>query len=582
MNYFTVIYKHECLYSIKARLLRDSLYNQIDGASLTYLGGFRRNPIDLELPCYIKELVDDTKQFVSWSIESAILDHTNFPLYRVFVLPEKHLPIMNSMAGSRTDVHAIVGLKSSSLVRSRFPQFCPLCCEDDIKEFGETFFRRIHQVPNIQICPDHDCLLIEYNPQIGELEGAKYFYLTRDKINKLAVSLNSCNILKEIALEFNSLMQNDYKFNYREINYRDLFESLGYFRNGFLQRKDLNDQFKRFYQEVKNEYLLSRIAESYTWIGDLILNPDRILNPFQHVLFRRFADSLDLKISTEKSHPFGNGPWVCFNKVCVHYLKEVITDVKIEINKDRSRLVGIFSCTCGMIYTKIYPKVKDGYSEQFKIKTRGELWLNVLDKCIAENLTVRETARKLGTNNSVVIKYIKRKSLSKVIKAKRTEWRKVLKIMPYSQARIKESSLYKWLFRNDRDWLLSTRSKEKVANPRQLRINWNEVDDQLYAEISTAVDKIKRTKSRVSRQLISRLTKNGKYIHGTDLKKLPRSKALLKKTVESTEEHQLRRIQYAIIELSDQGRLLSRSNILRTARVKNPSIRILSEIGRNL
>ncbi len=414
MNYFTSIYNEECLYSIKARLLRDSLYNQTSGAGLYYLGRFKVNSTDIELPGGIGDLYSETAHFVNWTINGIINNNTLFPFYRAFISASKHDDILSMMTKSQINVHLAVGLNVNRTNRCRYPMYCAICSQLDIQEYGEPFFRRVHQIPNIQICPDHDCFLSRYEPPIQQLKGFNYYFLDSIKVNNATTIFNTCQVLKEVVNELNTLVSN-YSFNYKQIPYTEIFSSKGYFVNGKLLRKEVNEEFVKFYQDVRNGYLKQRILESYSWVGDLILNPERVLNPFQHVLFNRFVSSLDARLSPKKEHPFGAGPWPCFNKVCNFYLKLTIEQISVVYRKSNNRFVGTFTCMCGQTYIKSYQKSESGNKEQFSIIERGELWLGELDKCLKVGMSVLEIARKLGTNNSVINKYIKRKSLNKEI-----------------------------------------------------------------------------------------------------------------------------------------------------------------------
>ncbi|HTJ52932.1 MAG TPA: TnsD family Tn7-like transposition protein [Cyclobacteriaceae bacterium] len=357
-------------------------------------------------------------------------------------------------------------------------------------------------------------------------------------------------------------------FIYKDVDYKAFISSKGYFVGGKLLRSEINDEFLKYYDDVRNEYLKSRIKESYTWIGQLILNPQCVLNPFQHILFKRFSDSLSPRFVFKKAHPFGEGPWLCFNKVCEHYMTASINELKIEYGRNR-KLVGVFTCTCGMTYTRVY-SLKEN-KEKFEIRNRGGLWMSTFDLYYKQGMTPKEIARNLGTNASVITMHIKRKSLDFVVQRKRRQWKKISRGLGYTQARINEPSLYKWLFRNDRDWLLSTKLNKKNENLAQLRLNWEVIDESLSEEITIAIEEIVKTDGRVSKTLIAKIVTYGRYIHCGDLKKLPKTKALLEQKTESTEDYHLRKIDSIAKGISSEGASISKWKVLKRAGIKRPS-----------
>ncbi len=158
-----------------------------------YLGAIKNHVTSLDLPCHIGDLHEATKHIVPWTIRSIFEEYTLLPVYRPFVTEGKQARIVESMISSRSEnIHAVIGINASNLHRSSYPRFCPICGKDDINNYGEAYWHRIHQFPDIQVCPDHNCFLIEYIPRLKELKGFKYFLPTTDLIESSAVNFNHC------------------------------------------------------------------------------------------------------------------------------------------------------------------------------------------------------------------------------------------------------------------------------------------------------------------------------------------------------------------------------------------------------
>jgi hypothetical protein len=579
-------YEDECLYSFKARLLRNTLSYPTEFSP----DDIRSHFTSLDLPYHLGELYKVTKHFLPWTLKSIIDDHTLYPIYKPFLIHERQQQVIKAMISShRMNIHSIVGINTSSLTRSRYPKFCPICGREDIKKHDEAYIHRVHQIPEIQICPNHGCFLIEYAPELSEITR-KYFLPSASTINTSKVILNNCKTLSQISIDFRDLFSKE-SFDINEVDYFNEVQDRGYFKNGKLKRKELQEEFCYFYKETKNEYLKSRIFESYHWIGDIVSRPEKIFNPFQHLLFKRFVGQLNFKLIPKKEHPFGAGPWKCFNKSTDHYLTDSVKEMSLAFDKTNNRLVAIFKCECGMTYSKYFIQKNGRQQEQIRIKERGLIWISTMHECLAKGYSKRETARILGTDASTIVKIVKKESrqlsLEKVDKVifKRQEWQAVINkydFNNYSQASEKYTSLYKWLLKNDSDWLFSTKSLAQNLSTRQLRLDWRKIDEELKTEVNEIITKLREEKPnvRISKTLIGKLASNGRYILTTNLKNLPKTKDIIAQKAESIDHFQIRRINDAISIISKDRRSLTKSNILKQANIRSHSVHINRKIAK--
>lgn len=582
MNFLTTVFEEECIYSIKSRVLRDNL-----GSYNSYLGRFMKRVTSIDFPNHLFEFYEETKFIIPWTVDTIVLKHTLYKAYSAFMTKERQKALLEGMVNSSKNVHIVLGINPSSLKRSDLPKFCPLCSREDYAKYGEAYFHRLHQIPNLNVCPDHGCLTIEYCPSTNELSGFKYFHLTKKSVEDAEVIYNSCDTMAKISLLFRDLLTGKLNLNYQEINYKETIELNGFFKNNYLIRSELVDKFQKYYKGVRDEYLKSRVTDSYHWLGGIILRPHTIFNPFQYMLFNQFVEDMHRRTEIKIQHPFGSGPWLCFNKAANHYLKSVITNLTLEMTSE-NKTVGLFKCSCGMVYSKQFAKVHGSLKEKTRIRERGQLWLDKLNKCIMEGCSLRETARILGTAASTVRKIMQKKPRAKyltteLVRAKRSEWKKHLKEFrynSYSQCRVKYSALYSWMCRYDFEWLTSTKDKKQTYQ-LELRLNWEEIDVKLCDQISDTIRKLKIEKpdSRISKTLIGKLVNHGKYILSTNLQNLPKSKEILERNLESVEDYQIRRIQNAVENLLVEGKLITKSSLIRRAKIKHPSPLIVKRIN---
>lgn len=157
ISYLPEIYPNELAYSWFCRCyvhtgclthkaaLKEILYDRCNNPSKEFLGHLNPNMIAAIQRMY--------------PIEDIILNHTMFPQYARFIPLEKKKQALYHMAYDFCDTHhlfAILPRGESDL----FLKYCPMCADEDRRQFGEAYWHRVHQIRNMQICTKHNCRLI--------------------------------------------------------------------------------------------------------------------------------------------------------------------------------------------------------------------------------------------------------------------------------------------------------------------------------------------------------------------------------------------------------------------------------------
>lgn len=157
ISYLPEIYPDELVYSWFCRYyvhsgclthsmaLKEILYNRCNNPSKEFLGHL--NP---DMLTAIQRM---------YPIEDIILNHTMFPQYARFIPLEQKKQALYHMAYDFCDAHhlfAILPRGESDL----FLKYCPICADEDRRQYGEAYWHRVHQIRNMQICTKHNCRLI--------------------------------------------------------------------------------------------------------------------------------------------------------------------------------------------------------------------------------------------------------------------------------------------------------------------------------------------------------------------------------------------------------------------------------------
>lgn len=159
IGYAPNIYSDEIYCSILSRYHKKSGNNNIK-QTVNDLYSFESNKVNsIDLPTGIGCVVD--KLYVGKKIEYFIEKHTMYPVMFPFMdndMKEELLILIKTKD--------LKNIKKKVLLKCRHAKhklkYCPVCANADFNDYGEAYFHRIHQVPSINICPTHMCVLYEY------------------------------------------------------------------------------------------------------------------------------------------------------------------------------------------------------------------------------------------------------------------------------------------------------------------------------------------------------------------------------------------------------------------------------------
>jgi hypothetical protein len=142
----------------------------------------------------------------------------------------------------------------------------------------------------------------------------------------------------------------------------------------------------------------------------------------------------------------------------------------------------------------------------------------------------------------------------------RDKWLNIIKDNPNrSKTDIKKDNVavYTWLYRHDSGWLKENCPKRKVGIRSAKLVDWDKRDKEILEQVREQVRKIYEYRGKPQRITvwriginINKLTLLQKHLH-----RLPKTKEYLLTYIESVEDIQVRRIKWAIQELSKSGRL---------------------------
>lgn len=600
ITFFPTPYKDELLYSVLSRYhIRSS--NISFASTMEDLFNNKTTNAVLDLPSNIDVLTNNMPQGNEYTSEYLIRRHTLYPYYAAFLEDTKAQDIFKIMKTDKgSGIHSKVGAVPVISEIDKHYKICPKCYKEDVEKYGEGYLHRLHQTPGVVICPEHkELLLISKEPisyfsrnayiSVMDIEFAENKYLcdVGDGEKEAFICLtNDIEYLlnNQVPNRSKKWFVNQYKVRLMELGLST--------PNGIV---DINEVFKQFivyygdnFLEIFNFNIYS--VDKTNWIKYLLRNQNYIVHPLKHILLSRF---LGIKINDLfkrklEYKPFGDGEWPCLNKICSHYLKPSIKEVKIGYNSHAKKPVGEFKCECGFTYLRIGPdKCEEDKYKVGKVKELGWLWENQLISLLQKGLSLNTIEKKLSTSQNTIKKYASKlgfndylnyrcrvkssinKSEKEQLKIEkrnlkiekfRLRWIKLRKENPeksITELRLMDVNLQDYLLKNDKEWLQDHYPHKKKRTSGGAVVDWDKKDLEVLEKVKVAIDDIKNASGRPKKVTITKIGKKvgmAQFLY-SNIDRLPKSKEYIQNAIDTNKSYQIKKVKWAVQELmkEDEG-----------------------------
>lgn len=251
ISYFPELYPDELVYSWFCRFYVHA--------------GFQTHKMALQL-LYSKRSDDPSKEFIGSLNETArtliqrmcpldtlVLEHTMFPQYARFLPVEDQKRALHRLEHESWDPHHLLPIPSRS-GNDQFLRFCPVCVEEDRRNYGETYWHRKHQIRNMLICPIHHCKLV-CSGVLAKSEHSDMFYPAETNVHV------SCPVWEENAalIDFSGYLSAVFEapFHFKRLNliHERLYQGMGGTQylvpSGNSRRtKQLSDDMQQYYKAM--------------------------------------------------------------------------------------------------------------------------------------------------------------------------------------------------------------------------------------------------------------------------------------------------------------------------------------------
>jgi len=584
ISYVPELLPDELIYSWIGRLINVNALGYPKECLMQLFGN--RNVIpSIDLPTLLVPLHQRLGENSPFNSVNKLLEFgTLYPYHRPFLNIERALAIQNLMFHKDgKGLKVLMGRVANRFGAKPAMRFCNICINEDIETFGTPYWKRYHQLPDINCCLKHQVRLETYVSSSLIVDRQRYIlppctqHQNEGKAippSQLDFALISRDLLHAgLPPIAPSIRKHIYKEGVIAAGCGSKINHIDYDSLTLRIREHYND-FSGF---IHQQRLLSSDKQPLCWLKTLIDRPERSCHPICHLLLIGFLfKNIDTFINFVNS-----------DRSLINFSYPNLNKDKCKFEKDHF-LIQDTSLSCRQVAkllnqstnTVVYKRRKLNLPINERRKTLNiELIKNInrdllsaapLNEIASRNNVSLATVYRLRSQSEDLIKIYH--DFDAAIRNYRKRWLHLISENPNTGSTLLRSispATYAWLYRHDKNWLSNTNLCLKPFKKSKKRINWQERDLNLSKRLSSYVLEVKKlhNRPRISKTLM--LSVVGESMVRKNLEKLPTLEKCLYELMETQLEYQMFRIDHAIDTLMKHGKPLNQSNIQRTAKIKN-------------
>lgn len=448
--------------------------NLAPATTSTAVLGLSEKFIKHDIPCGIAAL--EQTGFLYWgSAESILLQHTIFSVFVPFQNKIKIEDAIKTIKGDRIDsLKYRLGLVSGGFGAEHPLKACPYCMREDVYAHGIAYWHLTHQYPGVLICPRHQAWLMASTKSRRWSGRFEWSLPTEDSLIKQASSQKLWSRPAFLALANNVI-------DLASIGRIKSFESCAVaavYRTAVLQRGESASLLNRI-EPIRRFHLFESLpaveksAESF--VNQLIRPPRRSIHPLKHLLLIDWLfDDL---------HSFIEA----YNAEVARSAQQVASTPSRETDE----LVSLPSAASPTKSTLRPKRLKGQLKEDLLLKLGKDVSKQEL--CEEFQITVSTINKLLRTHPAINAQAIEARC-AREISEHRAQWQYLHSLHPELGVQALRNvipSLYAWLYRNDKAWLMGEKQTfVKPAHAQKHPIDWEARDSRLLSMLRTACEAI--------------------------------------------------------------------------------------------
>jgi TniQ len=219
--------------------------------------------------------------------------HTLYPYLVAFTPPKRREYLISKALGSPSERKSLGVSARHGFGAGRLRRVCPHCIRDDLKQYGESYWRRAHLLPGVHVCVQHNAWLLTTPVSVQRGAGTDQLMPT-DLVGTSFKIRSRHDTLYSFAVESLNALTLPPQLRDWLAEYRAVAVTLGY-GIGSTQIDRM-----RFAEDVKTFFGLPFLAElhsdwdktlKYPWPSRLLI-PGNKASVSKHILLRTFLKHL--------------------------------------------------------------------------------------------------------------------------------------------------------------------------------------------------------------------------------------------------------------------------------------------------
>ncbi|MFN7652493.1 MAG: TnsD family Tn7-like transposition protein [Cyclobacteriaceae bacterium] len=513
----------------------------------------------LDLAFGLENFVKTLSHISNYSVEQIIQDHTLWPFYINFVNESKWKRIVNFMRGVKINKR-YRGLRLLNIYSGSLPMYCPKCRDEDIAKFGEIYWHRTHQIPDILICTKHNCFLETIISSDNSIRHLKNVCPNEVSCPERTIIENSCSQLLLISSKMESYLSTNWLTPTINTSYREGAFSKGYSNGRLVDIKKLVNDMNEFFEPVFSVYTDKQFDKHTFNLKAVFVSTKQIIHPLRHVFVRAFLETKSDTLAKNES-PFGKGPFPCINRAANHFGEKHVSLIENGFGY-RGFPKGKFQCTCGMIFSEYKNEFKTitlviDHGNEWKEFVTNQISLGVCGSKISQRLGIsfiqlRRWCCKYGIANSwKKVEPSMRKANFETRKDEfRQAWQKkgcLIEEIGLTAVTKMFQSEYNCLVKYDSEWLsnFNREYRNKVKSKRP-EFDFKSIDEENVVLIKSAFKELIQSKipRRISAGLLIRVSKANYQQSNKCKRRYALTTSLLNKLEETWDDFRIRKTSY--------------------------------------
>lgn len=342
LHFLPPTYPDELLYSLLARIHRCLDLNG-PKRTLDILFGSRSVRAGVALQAHLGALSDRLPADRHLSAERLARDFTLFPYLTAFQPEAVRASVLRALIdGPANWINVRLGLAASTVRSSIALRYCPACRAEMLHVQGELYWRRVHQLPGVLVCPDHGIALAD--SLVVPSRTGQHEFVAADEDNcpplravpDWTADRTAIALLTMIAQASSQILVDPPKGEGAEGRREQIWGglcALGFGKGrGRIRQCSLETEFRSVYGPI---IPLLPAAEPANWLVTFLRGRQRAVHPLRHLLLELF-----IAIRSSGSHsplPMETAPpssrtldWLALDRQTVAAVRECADEIKAK------------------------------------------------------------------------------------------------------------------------------------------------------------------------------------------------------------------------------------------------------------